>query len=331
MTNELLIKSAIAHKTSTGLYFNGKSEDILQSEAMQGYKGKIQLILTSPPFPLNNKKKYGNLKEEAYLEWFTNLAPIFSQMLTDNGSIVIEIGNSWEDSRPVQSLLPLQSLMGFVSHANAGLRLIQEFISYNPSRLPSPAQWVTVNRIRTVDSYTRVWWIAKQDFPKADNSKVLRPYSKSMQKLLERGSYNSGKRPSEHNISKNSFLKDHGGSIAHNFFEIDGLDLDREPRLPNAFSFSNTSSNDFFSRQCKERGIIPHPARMPMGLAEFFIQYLTDPDDVVLDPFAGSNTTGYTAARLGRKWLSIDAKEDYAIQSRIRFEDPILSDGLQED
>ena len=75
-----------------------------------------------------------------------------------------------------------------------------------------PAQWVTVNPLRTVDSYTHVWWFSKTDYPKADNRKVLRPYSESMKSLLKRGSYNAGKRPSEHSIGEKSFLNDRGGA-----------------------------------------------------------------------------------------------------------------------
>ncbi len=137
--------------------------------------------------------------------------------------------------------------------------------------------------------------MSKTDYPKADNSKVLRPYSSSMQSLLKNGKYNAGKRPSEHKIGEESFLTNHGGSIAPNLFELEPIDARREVRLPNAFSFSNTESNDFFFRRCREEGIIPHPARMPLGLAAFFIEFLTNPGDLVLDPFAGSNTTGFAA------------------------------------
>jgi DNA modification methylase len=320
----------LAQRTKSGRYYIGESETILDSRAFRNLRGKVQLILTSPPFPLNEKKSYGNMTGDKYLEWFANLAPIFSEMLTDDGSILIEMGNGWEPKRPVQSMLPLKSLMSFVENEKAELRLIQQFICYNPSRLPSPAQWVTVNRIRTVDSFTNIWWMAKSDFPKADNSNVLRPYSDSMLSLLNKKGFNSGKRPSGHNISEIGFLRDCGGSIAHNFFEVESMDSNREVRLPNAFSMSNSASNDLFSRTCKERGVTLHPARMQMGLAAFFIQYLTDRGDLVLDPFAGSNTTGYAAARLGRRWLAIDAKEEYVEQSRIRFEDPALKNITEE-
>nr|WP_228030489.1 DNA methyltransferase [Gimesia benthica] len=173
------------YRTRNGRLFIGDSIEISENYLRRYYKNKINLIITSPPFPLNKKKKYGNFQGDKYLEWFANLAPIFSDLLAEDGSLVIELGNAWEPGRPVQSLLHLESLFQLVNNPDAGLRLIQEFICYNPSKLPSPAQWVTVNRLRTVDSYTHVWWIAKDDYPKADNSKVLRAYSKSMQRLIK--------------------------------------------------------------------------------------------------------------------------------------------------
>ena len=316
----------LAQRKKSGRYYTGKTEEVLKTQPFRKLRSKVNLIFTSPPFPLNSKKSYGNMIGNEYRDWFASLAPLFAEMLTDDGSIVIELGNSWESSRPVQSLLPLQCLLDFVSKEDTGLRLIQEFISYNPSRLPSPAAWVTVKRIRTVDSYTRLWWIAKDDYPKASNSKVLRPYSKRMEQLIASGKYNAGKRPSEHKIGEKSFAKDCGGSISHNLFELENIDPGRDVRLPtNAFSSPNNNSNDFYSKKCKERGLIPHPARMPIGLANFFIEFLTDPGDTVLDPFAGSNTTGFAAASLNRKWLAIDAEEKYVKHSKIRFEDPLLT------
>ncbi len=315
----------IKYQTNKGKIIEGNSIELLSGKMKKELLGKVNLIITSPPFPLNNKKQYGNEKGEEYLKWFIDMAPIFSDLLSEDGSLVIEIGNAWEPERPVQSLLHLECLFGLVKHPDANLRLIQEFICYNPSKLPSPAQWVTVNRLRTVDSYTHVWWIAKNDFPKADNSKVLRPYSKSMQSLLKKQKYNAGKRPSEHNISETGFLKDNGGSIAHNFFELEQVDDNREVRLPHSvLSFSNTNSNDYYLKICREKNIKPHPARMSGGLVNFFIEFLTDEDDLILDPFSGSNTTGYCAEKLNRKWVSFEVKEDYINQAIIRFNNPNL-------
>jgi site-specific DNA-methyltransferase (cytosine-N4-specific) len=251
------------------------------------------------------------------------LAESFSDLLTDDGSIVIELGNAWVPGKPVQSTLHLESLLGFMKEAK--LKLCQEFICYNPARLPSPAQWVTIERIRAIDSFTHVWWLSKSDRPKADNRKVLRPYSDSMKTLLRNGSYNSGMRPSEHNISKNGFLKKNKGSIPHNVIQLDKFEEKDDLRLPqNILRIANTGSNEYFLKMCKEKKIIPHPARMPAELAAFFIEFLTDKGDLVLDPFAGSNTTGFCSEFLYRKWLAIEALKIYGIQSKIRFGDPTL-------
>ena len=147
-------RSNTLFETKMGSYCLGDSTAILASSMGEKLQGKVQLIITSPPFPLNNKKSYGNLNGKAYKKWFSNLAELFSELITDDGSIVIEIGNSWVKDRPIQSLLHLESLLGFAHNPKAHLRLCQEFICYNPSRLPSPAAWVTLNRIRTVDSFT---------------------------------------------------------------------------------------------------------------------------------------------------------------------------------
>ena len=313
--------SDIAHHRTAGQYHIGDSVELLGGAVGEQLAGQVQLVLTSPPFPLNAKKSYGNLNGEEYKDWFVGLAEIFSGLLTPDGSIVIEIGNAWEAERPVQSLLHLECLLEFVKNPLADLRLCQQFICYNPSRLPSPAQWVTQNRIRLTDSYTHVWWMSKTDYPKADNRRVLRPYSGSMRSLLQRGSYNAGKRPSQHVISEKGFLTDHGGSISPNLFEMESMQEDRVVRLPNAFSLSNTSSNDAYMKACKQNGITPHPARMPIGLANFFIQFLTDASDLVIDPFAGSNTTGFAAETLGRNWRAFDMETKYAEHSKLRFQD----------
>ena len=312
------------YQTNRGKLILGDSYEELISQNLNYLHGKVNLIITSPPFPLNNKKRYGNLQGNEYKEWFASLAPFLENLLSEDGSLVIEIGNAWEPNRPVQSLLHLESLLQLVN--NSQLRLIQEFICYNPSRLPSPAQWVTVDRIRTVDSYTHIWWMAKSDFPKADNKKVLRPYSKSMKQLLKKKSYNAGKRPSEHIISERSFLKDHGGSISYNFFEIDPIDEHRDVRLPhNVLSFSNTSSNDYYFKACRRNDIVPHPARMNSGVVSFFVEFLTNENDLVFDPFAGSNTTGAVAEKMNRNWLSIEIDPEFANQSIYRFEEPRMN------
>jgi site-specific DNA-methyltransferase (cytosine-N4-specific) len=278
----------------------GRAEDALTSDLVQKHKGRIQLVFTSPPFPLNHKKKYGNLQGEKYVAWLASFAQPLAELLTPDGSIVLELGNAWEPGKPVMSTLALEALLAFREAAN--LYLCQQFVCNNPARLPGPAQWVNVERIRVKDSFTYLWWMSPNTRPKADNRRVLKPYSTAMLQLLKSRKYSSGKRPSQHNIRPTSFLKDHKGAIPSNFLE-----------------FSNTKSGDKYQRYCRDHGLPTHPARMPSGLPEFFVRFLTEPGDLVLDPFAGSNTTGAAAEHLGRRWLSIELQAEYVAGSWGRF------------
>lgn len=282
------------YRNSRGRVILGLCENVLMSAKFRKkYRGKIQLIFTSPPFPLNQKKKYGNLNGDAYLKWLSDFGPLFAEYLKPDGSIVMEIGNAWEKGSPTQSILPYQALLAFLKEGK--FKLCQEITYYNPARLPTPAQWVTIERIRLKDSTSKIWWMAKIAKPKADNRRVLKPYSESMRRLLERGSYNSGKRPSEHQISKSGFLNDNEGAIA-----------------PNLITAANTKSESPYQCFCRDHKVEPHPARMPEKVADFFIRFLTKKGDLVLDPFSGSNTTGVIADRLGRKWIAVEAIPQYA-------------------
>jgi len=284
--------------------FRGSAEQVLRSAPTKKYRSKVQLILTSPPFPLNRKKKYGNLKGEEYVDWLAAFAPLFADYLTEDGSIVIEMGNAWKAGEPVMSTLALEALLAFLK--TGGLRLCQQFVCHNPARLPTPAQWVNVERIRVKDSYTHVWWMAPTAKPKADNRRVLKKYSSSMLKLLETRKYNAGPRPSEHNIGAKSFLRNNQGAIPSNVLTL-----------------TNTHSNDPYLTYCRERNLPIHPARMPGGLADFFIKFLTDPRNLVLDPFAGSNTTGAAAEKLKRRWVAIEQNQSYVQGSWGRFAEGI--------
>ena len=196
----------------------GRVEQVLDDNELSAVRGKINLIFTSPPFPLVRKKRYGNETGSTYLRWLESLAPRLCNLLTPDGSIVVEIGNSWEPGAPVMSTLGLEALLAFKRAGN--LHLSQHVICHNPARLPSPAQWVNVNRERLKDSFTHVWWMSRSEHPKADNRRVLTPYSKHMKSLLKSQKYNAGQRPSGHVISRKGFLTDHGGAIAPNVISL---------------------------------------------------------------------------------------------------------------
>lgn len=298
-----------AFRTLYGESWFGDASRVASSPLMPQLRGNVDLIFTSPPFPLLKKKRYGNHTGSQYLAWFCSFAKLFRSMLKPNGSIVIELGNAWEPGRPEMSTLPIKALLGF--QEAGGFHLCQQLVWHNPARLPAPAQWVNIERIRLKDSYTHIWWFATSPKPKADNRKVLVDYSPSMRRLLKSGKYNAGPRPSEYNIGKSSFNRDNGGAIASNVLTV-----------------SNTRASSEYLRYCRERGITVHPARMPEEIPDFFIRFLTDPGDLVFDPFAGSNTTGAAAEHLGRRWLSIERKFEYVQGSLGRF--PTAIDVLED-
>ena len=263
----------------------------------------VDLIMTSPPFSLLRAKKYGNEDQSAYVDWLSAFGSAALRALKPTGSLVIDLGNAYVKGSPTRSLYPYRVLIKFVD--DLGYHLAEEFFWYNPAKLPSPIEWVNKRRIRVKDAVNTVWWFSKTEWPKADVNKVLRPYSQRMGKLLEDPSafYDPRSRPSEHAIST-AFGTNNGGAIP-----------------PNLLQIANTDSNSNYLRTCRALEIKSHPARFPEGLPEFFINFLTDPGDVVLDIFSGSNTTGMVADRLDRRWLAFELDRDYAALSIIRFLD----------
>jgi site-specific DNA-methyltransferase (cytosine-N4-specific) len=298
--NGTTVTASEAYRTAHGVMFQGNAEVVLASPLLERFRGKVQLIFTSPPFPLNRKKQYGNQQGEAYVKWLSGFAPLFREFLKPDGSIVLEMGNAWEPGKPAMSTLALRALLAFLDTGN--LCLCQQFICYNPARLPTPAQWVNVERIRVKDAFTHVWWMSTTDRPKADNRGVLQDYSPSMLKLLASKKYNAGARPSEHHIGESSFFTDNKGAIP-----------------PNVLTYANTAASDDYLKYCRKHNLQLHPARMPAKLPEFFIKFLTEPRDLVMDPFGGSNTTGAAADRLKRRWLSIEPNPTYVEGSKGRF------------
>ena len=288
------------YSTKYGICLNCDCTDAIDKYIAKEYAGRIQLIFTSPPFPLNRKKSYGNLSGDEYVDWLCSIGKKLRPLLTDDGSLVVEMGNSWNAGQPTIATLPIEALLSLKKEC--GLHLCQEFIYYNPAKLPGPTEWVNKRRIRVKDSFTRIWWMSTTPSPKADNTKVLQEYSTQMKKLLNRGSYNSGLRPSEHKISETAFSIDNSGSIPSNVIVS-----------------SNTTSNDTYLTKCKENGIPLHPARMPLAIPAFFIKMLTDENDLVFDCFSGSNTTGFCAEELHRNWISCEIDANYFEGSKMRF------------
>lgn len=218
---------------------------------------------------------------------------------------MIHMGGGWNRRLPTRTLYNFKLMLSLADRFDVA----QEFYWYNPAKLPSPAQWVTVKRIRVKDAVDPIWWFSKDPYPKASNRRVLVDYSPSMRELLTKG-YNAGRRPSGHNISTMGFSKEQEGAIPSNLFAY-----------PNLLPFSNTESNSHYLLKVKAAHLTPHPARYPAQIPKFFIEFLTEKGDIVLDPFGGSNTTGAVAETLGRRWMCFEIVPEYLRASMFRFND----------
>jgi len=286
-----------SYTTNQGAAYCGDSLGLLDSLP----DGTVNLVLTSPPFSLQRKKEYGNKDQAEYLDWLSEFASRVHRVLTPDGSFVLDLGGAYEKGVPTRSLYNFRVPIRFCD--DLGFYLAEDFYWYNPSKLPSPIEWVNKRKIRAKDSVNTVWWFSKSEWPKADVSKVLTEYSGRMKKLLQdpEGFYTPRVRPSGHDIGA-SFAKDNGGAIPSNLLQI-----------------PNTESNGQYLSGCTAVGAKQHPARFPAKLPEFFIRFLTDPGDLVLDIFAGSNTTGSAAESIDRYWLAFESCREYVAASSFRF------------
>lgn len=294
MTKKKQPEFNIFHKTSLGRIIHGNSLDVLATYD----DDSVNLIMTSPPFGLVRKKAYGNVESDRYVDWFKPFAAEFHRVLKDNGSLVIDISGAWNKGYPTRSLYHFKLLIMLCEEF--GFHLAQDFYWWNPAKLPTPAEWVTIRRIRVKDAVNTVWWLSKSPWPKASNLRVLQPYSSGMQNLLKKG-YRAKKRPSEHNISE-KFRINNGAAIP-----------------PNLIAIPNTVSNSSYLRYCKKHRLKPHPARFPSELPEYFIRMLTEPGDIVVDPFGGSCVTGEVCERTKRRWTCIEMLQDYCEAALGRF------------
>jgi DNA modification methylase len=285
------------YRTRFGKAFVGDALVLLQALP----DSSIDLVLTSPPFALRRQKTYGNVEESNYVNWLKPFAEQVFRVLKDSGSFVLDLGGAYRQGVPSRSLYNFRVLLSLCD--DVGFQLAEDFYWFNPAKLPSPIEWVNKRKIRAKDSVDTIWWLSKTEWPKADLTSVLQPYSERMKKLISdpKSFYTPKKRPSGHDISAN-FGKNNGGAIPSNLI-----------------SASNTDSNSSYFRMCKEFDFDMHPARFPEDIPRFFIKMLTDPDDIVLDIFAGSNTTGAVAESLERLWLAFEENHEYLITSALRF------------
>lgn len=291
----------LVYRTKLGEAYCGDSLDLIRELD----DNSVDLIVTSPPFPLGRRQKsYGNVESDIYVDWLTQFAELVYNKLKDTGSLVIDLGACYNKGEPTYNLYQFRVLLKFCDVL--GYKLAQPWYWHNTSALPAPIEWVNKRKIRAKGSVNNVWWLSKTSNPKADVTKVLNPYSDKMKKLIARPEGFIKKegtvRPSGHIMGKSTWQKDNGGSIPSNLLQI-----------------PNSESKSQYLKCCRLANIKSHPARFPVALPEFFIKMLTDEGDLVVDIFGGSGTTGMACEKLNRKWKTFELDREYVAASSFRF------------
>lgn len=258
-------------------------------------RGSVNLWCTSPPYPLANRQKhYGNLESRKHVDWLVDAMRLLLPTLTEDGSLVLNLGDVHTPGIPTLDLYAERLLLRLVD--DLGLHLAGRFEWYNPAKMPAPAEWVTVRRVRTKGSLERCYWLSPSPHPKADNRGVLVPYSDSMRSKIKAGGERQDERPSGHASKAGAFGQDNGGAIPGNLIVA-----------------ANTASSGGYMRYCREHGLPIHPARFPDAVPSFFTRLTTEVGDLVGDCFGGSMMTARTARDLGRRYVAVDKCLDYVM------------------
>ena len=260
---------------------------------------EIDLIITSPEYPLVKQKPYGNRVGDEYVNWLTGLACAWKRTLKDTGSLVINLQDVYQPDLPTLNLYQEKLILRLVEELD--YQLCQKFVWHNPTKPPA-THWVTVKRVRVKSGFESFYWFGKTAHPKANNRNVLRPYSRKMLQTLATGGDQRRTGPSGHGHLTPGFARDNGGSIPDNVWVA-----------------HNATSNDLYCRCCRSESIPIHPARFPDAPLEFLIKLLTDPGDTVYDPLAGSIKVGEVAERLDRQWICSERSLKYLFGGRHRF------------
>lgn len=145
-------ENATVYATKLGKQLCGDSRELLAELPEES----VDLVVTSPPFALLRKKKYGNHEQAEYVAWLRAFGQAAYPALKPTGSFVIDLGGAYVKGHPVRSLYNFRVLIDFVD--TIGYFLAEDFYWHNPAKLPSPIEWVNKAKERVKDSVNTIWW-----------------------------------------------------------------------------------------------------------------------------------------------------------------------------
>lgn len=292
--------SVVGFSTELGIAILGSCDSVFSRMDVP-----ISLVITSPPYPLTSARAYGNPPEHMYVDWICKTLEPVVKNLVRGGSICLNISNDiFLKHSPARSMYCERLLLAL--HDRLGLHLMDRLIWENKSKPPGPYQYASKARTQLNVVYEPIYWLTNAPHSvKSDNRRVLQAHTEKHLALIARG----GEQRSG-SFSDGAYTMRHGAYASPT-----------EGKIPrNILSFGHRCAHQIAYKQAaKAMGLPVHGAPMPMALASFLIKFLSEPGDLVADPFAGSFTTADAAERLGRRWLATERVAQYVLGGASRF------------
>jgi site-specific DNA-methyltransferase (adenine-specific) len=248
------------------------------------FAGKVDLIVTSPPYADARHNHYDSVHPDRFVEWFLTFHEPFYNALKPTGSLVINIKDKVVDG--VRHRYVWHTIEALCEH---GWYAIDDYLWYKSN--PMPGYWPT--RLR--DGWEYCFHLAKSTRPFFNSDAVRRPIGDWVESRLK-------------NLGKND-LSRHNSANASGFGRDISKWVGKQTVLPsNVLTFPLVGKN---------KG---HPAVFPVDLPLFFIKLLCPENGLVVDPFGGSGTTGIAALSLGRRCVLIDNNLQYCEEAVKRLQ-----------
>jgi site-specific DNA-methyltransferase (adenine-specific) len=242
---------------------------------LQSFKGKVDLIVTSPPYADARRKHYDSVHPDEFVEWFLTFHEPFFNALKPEGSLVLNIKDKVVDG--VRHRFVWRTIEALCER---GWYSIEDYLWHKTN--PMPGRWPT--RLR--DGWEYCFHLAKSKRPYFYSEGVQQPVGDWTETRLRK--------------LGNGDLSRHNSANDSGFGRDVSKWVGKEMVLPsNVLSLALVGKN---------KG---HPAVFPVGLPLFFIKLMCPENGLVVDPFGGSGTTGVAALQLGRPSVLIENNHQY--------------------
>lgn len=296
----------LGFSTRLGLALWGSANDVYAA-----IDEPIVLCLTSPPYPLAQPRAYGNPSTAEYVDWICALLEPIVKHLVPGGTIALNVSNDiFEPGSPARSIYRERMVVALCDRL--GLHKMEVAV-WESNKPPGPIQWASKTRQQLNVAYEPIYMFSNvPKLSRANNLRVLEEHTERHLKLIRKGgemrTTESG--DGANRVREGSYGRETAGRIPRNVLKFPLRCTDKEAAR----------------RAAKAQGLPMHGAAMPLKLAKFLVEFLTEPEELVVDPCAGWCTTTKAAEVLGRRWLATELMGEYVLGAANRFRD---ADGFE--